>query len=111
MNFLEYYHECMNYAASLIAFGAEEYTSINIIGFNSPEWHISFLGSLFCRCLPTGIYTTNNQNTCEYIAKNSECKIVISENMEYAQRYLKLLQNGEIKYIIIYDENEDLSKN
>ena len=71
----------MKFAASLIAFGATEYTSINIIGFNAPEWVITFMGSLFCRCLPTGIYTTNNKVVCEYIAENSECKIVVAENM------------------------------
>ena len=43
---------------------------------------------------------------CEYIVENSECKIVISENMEYAKKYLNKLNNGDIKLIIIYDDPE-----
>lgn len=84
----------MNFAASLIAYRFSEHTSINIIGFNSPEWAITFFGTLFARCLPTGIYTTNSNEVCEYIVENSECKIVVSENMEYAKKYMNKLQAG-----------------
>lgn len=58
----------MAFASSLISYGFDEYTSLNIIGFNAPEWFITFYGAIFAKCLPTGIYTTNNQTVCEYIA-------------------------------------------
>lgn len=50
----------MKFAASLIAYRFGQHTSVNIIGFNAPEWAIAFYGSLFAKCLPTGIYTTNS---------------------------------------------------
>lgn len=106
LTFKEYYQESMNFAASLIAHRFPEHTSINIIGFNSPEWAITFYGSLFGRCLPTGIYTTNSDEVCEYIVENSECKVVVSENMQYAKKYLKKMKEGEIKLIIIYNDPE-----
>lgn len=52
----------------MIAYQFNEFTSMNIIGFNSPEWAIAFFGGLFSRAIPTGIYTTNSQEVCEYIA-------------------------------------------
>jgi len=45
----------------MIANQFPEYTSINIIGFNSAEWAIAFFGGLFSRAISTGIYTTNSQ--------------------------------------------------
>lgn len=35
--------------------------SVNIIGFNAPHWNIAFYGSMFARCIPVGIYTTNSK--------------------------------------------------
>jgi long-chain-fatty-acid--CoA ligase ACSBG len=60
MNYIQYFNQCIIFAKALIAAGCPEFTSVNIIGFNSPEWNISFLGSIFARSLPTGIYTTNS---------------------------------------------------
>lgn len=94
INYRQYYNECIRFAKSLIAFKFDEFTAINIIGFNAPEWMIAFYGSLFARCLPIGIYTTNNKQTCEYIAKHSEARIIIAENREYASRYYELLERG-----------------
>lgn len=33
-------------------------SAVNIIGFNAPEWHIAFMGSVHAHNLPVGIYTT-----------------------------------------------------
>jgi long-chain-fatty-acid--CoA ligase ACSBG len=92
------------FGRALIALGVEEHTSLNLIGFNAPEWNIAFFGSIFARCLPTGIYTTNSVKSCEYVAQHSECKIVVAENFEYAQKYMGLLEKGDLKYIILYND-------
>lgn len=111
ITFKEYFNECKNFAASLIAYRFPEHTSINIIGFNSPEWAITFYGSLFARSLPTGVYTTNSLPVCEYIVENSECKMVVSENLQYAEKYMNKLKEGHVKLIVIYDDpNADLSQ-
>ncbi len=68
----------MKFAASMIAYQFPQFTSVNIIGFNSPEWAIAFYGSLFARSIATGIYTTNSQQVCEFIAENSDCKLLIA---------------------------------
>ena len=60
-NYADYYNLSVKFAASMIAYKFPQYTSINIIGFNSPEWAIAFFGGLFSRSISTGIYTTNSQ--------------------------------------------------
>ena len=74
----QYYDNCLNFAKSLVAFKFPEHTAINIIGFNAPEWSFAFYGSLFARCLPVGIYTTNSQQACQYIAEHSEAKLIFA---------------------------------
>ena len=51
----------MSVARSLVALGLPEFAGVNIIGFNAPEWAIGFYGATFARCIPVGIYTTNNK--------------------------------------------------
>jgi long-subunit acyl-CoA synthetase (AMP-forming) len=47
----------------VIAIEAPERTAINVIGFNAPEWHIAFYGSILGNYIPVGVYSTyNNYN-------------------------------------------------
>lgn len=73
LTYKQYYDKCITFGKALIALGITNYSAVNIIGFNSPEWAIAFSGSIFGHYLPIGIYTTNNSETCEYIANHSEC--------------------------------------
>lgn len=94
----------MTFGRSLIELGCNM-SAVNIIGFNDPAWMISFFGSLFARCLPVGVYTTNNAASCSYIAEHSECSVVVAEDHAQAQKYIPLLKKGAIKYIVIYNES------
>ena len=40
----QYYNECLYFASALVELHATERSCINVIGFNSPEWIISFMG-------------------------------------------------------------------
>jgi long-chain-fatty-acid--CoA ligase ACSBG len=51
----------MKFAKSLLHYEMAEFSALNIIGFNAPEWFFAFYGSLMARCIPVGIYTTNNK--------------------------------------------------
>ena len=56
----------------MIALGLTDYSAVNIIGFNSPQWAVAFSGSILGHYLPIGIYTTNGPEACEYILNHSE---------------------------------------
>lgn len=69
------------------------------------------MGSIFARCIPVGIYTTNSQSTCEYIVNHSGAKVVVVENRELAQKYYSLVEQNVIEKIIVYaDEIGDKHK-
>jgi long-chain-fatty-acid--CoA ligase ACSBG len=48
------------------AIGIRERKSVNIMGHNSPEWVISFIGSITYNCVASGVYPTNNADACLY---------------------------------------------
>lgn len=64
LTYKEYFEEAKIFGKSLIALGVTPYRSVNIIGFNAPEWVISFYGSIFGYYLPIGVYTTNAPDAC-----------------------------------------------
>lgn len=73
-----------------MALGITEQRSVNIIGFNAPEWHISFYGSIFGNFLPIGVYTTNGPEACHYLCEHSDCEVAVVENREQLKKYLKI---------------------
>lgn len=58
------------------------------------------------RCIPVGVYTTNNLATCHYIAEHSQAQIVLAENREHAAKYIDLLRKGTIKLIVLYNDKD-----
>jgi len=62
--YTDYYNEAMNFARAMVAVGVPKRRAINIIGFNSPEWAIGFVGATFADCVPVGIYTTSGVEAC-----------------------------------------------
>ena len=49
--FSEYYTEVTQAAKSLISLGLQPHDRICILGFNSPEWHISYLAGIMVSLL------------------------------------------------------------
>ena len=44
--FAQYYRDCLHFACGLIELGVPERSCVNIIGYNCPEWLISYVGIL-----------------------------------------------------------------
>ena len=56
----------MKFACSLVHLNISQRASVNIIGFNAPEWAIAFFGSMFGNYIPSGVYPTNGPDACFY---------------------------------------------
>ncbi|EAR97244.2 acyl-CoA synthetase (AMP-forming)/AMP-acid ligase II (macronuclear) [Tetrahymena thermophila SB210] len=105
LTYKQYFEESKVFGKALISLGMTPYRSVNIIGFNSPEWVISFYGSIFGYYLPVGVYTTNGPEACQYVAENSDCEVVIVENQTHLDKYLKVLDKLPLlKYIVVYND-------
>ena len=77
-----YHQETRTVAKAFIDLGLEKYGSVCILGFNSPEWHISNLAAIFAGGFATGIYPTNGTEACKYILEHSKCNVLVVEDQK-----------------------------
>ena len=86
------------------ALGINERAGVNIIGFNSPEWAISFIGGIFYNCVSTGVYITNTPEACFYQADHSEAEIVICDGIDQLKKYTcNFHKFTKLKAIVVYN--------
>ena len=67
---------------TFIQLGRQKYTTVCILGFNSPEWIISNVAAIFAGGFATGIYPTNGPDACKYILEHSRCSILVVEDQK-----------------------------
>jgi len=104
--YTQYWDECMNVAKALVGAGLEVYQPVNIIGFNSPQWHWADMGAILAGGIAAGVYTTNNPDACRYVAEHSKCRVIFMENNKQLTKYMdpsvyKTLPN--CKYYVMWD--------
>lgn len=68
----QYKTDAIAFAKGLCKMEADERSVVNIMGFNSPEWAIAFVGSILRNNIVSGVYTTNGAAACQYQAEHSE---------------------------------------
>jgi len=86
----DYYKQVNQAAKSLIRLGLQPFQSVNVIGFNSPEWFIADLAAIFAGGKAAGIYTTNAPPACKYIAEHSEARVVFVEDLVQLKKFLAI---------------------
>jgi len=80
--YAEYLDDVTTVAKAFIRLGLKPFHSVNILGFNAPEWHISAVASIVAGGLSAGIYTTNSADATRYVAEHSRCNIMVVEDEE-----------------------------
>ena len=80
--YAEYLEDVTTVAKAFIRLGLKPFHSVNILGFNAPEWHISAVASIVAGGLSAGIYTTNSADATRYVAEHSRCNIMVVEDEE-----------------------------
>ncbi|KYN09719.1 Long-chain-fatty-acid--CoA ligase ACSBG2 [Trachymyrmex cornetzi] len=102
--FQEYESTVRTVAKAFLKLGLERYHSVCIMGFNSPEWFITELATIYAGGLATGIYTTNSPEACQYCAEYSRANIIVVEDEKQLQKILQIKHNlPYLKAIIQYD--------
>merc|ERR1719318_1636077 len=80
--YTQYLDEAITVAKAFIKLGLKPHHSVNILGFNAPEWHISAVASVIAGGLTAGIYTTNSIDATRYVAEHSRANIMVVEDEE-----------------------------
>lgn len=75
--------------------GIEQFDTVAIIGFNSPECFLANMGAIACGGKAAGIYTTNGPDACKYIVEHSKSKVVVCEDTKHLSKFLTILEDAE----------------
>jgi long-chain-fatty-acid--CoA ligase ACSBG len=104
----EYYNETIKFAKALIseAVGFQPHQSVNIIGFNSPEWFFADVGAIAAGGWAAGIYTTNGPEACQYVSDHSEAVVVVVQDRVQLAKFLQIAPNlPHLKALVVYQDN------
>uniref|UniRef100_A0A1X7T164 long-chain-fatty-acid--CoA ligase n=1 Tax=Amphimedon queenslandica TaxID=400682 RepID=A0A1X7T164_AMPQE len=102
-SYTQYHADVQRVAKSCIAIGLEPHYGVSIIGFNSPEWVMTFMGVIMAGGIPAGIYITNNKEACQHIATNSRSQIIVCENKTQLNKILQIKDSlPHLKKIVKY---------
>ncbi|KAM7337570.1 hypothetical protein ACRRTK_003689 [Alexandromys fortis] len=85
--------------------GLERAHSVGILGFNSPEWFFSAVGTVFAGGIVTGIYTTSSLEACQYIAHDCRANVIVVDTQKQLEKILKIWKDlPHLKAVVIYQE-------
>lgn len=103
ITYTQYYNQCVAAAKSFLKLGLQAFEAVAILGFNSPECHISALGTIFAGGLTCGIYATSSAEICKFIAKDCKVNIAVVENQIQLDKFLKIRDDlPDLKAIVQY---------
>jgi len=102
-NWIQLNKDCRNFAKALGRIGVDERKSVNIMGFNAPEWAISFYGTILHNNVVSGVYITNGDDACQYQAEHSEAQAIVVDTKEQLDIYMSILDKlPEVKAIVCW---------
>jgi len=106
-NWTEYWRDCRSFAKAMHKLNITERSAVAVMGFNSPEWVISFYGGIMYNCVNTGIYITNEAEACVYQSDHAEAEVVIVETAAMLDKFVSNLDKlPRVKAIVVYGEDK-----
>lgn len=102
--FQQYYDESRLAGLGYMALGLERYDSVNIFGFNSPEWFMSQMGCMMAGGVSAGLYPTDTPEQIEFKSNHSNCAIASCENQVNMNKFKEIIdQLPYLKAIIVWN--------
>lgn len=105
ISYSQYYVLARKAAKGFLKLGLEPAHSVAILGFNSPEWFFSAVGTVFAGGIVTGIYTTSTPEACQYIAYDCRANVIVVDTQKQLEKILKIWKNlPHLKAVVTYGE-------
>jgi len=110
MTYSQTEQEIYKFAGSCLCNGLESKDVIIVMGYNSPQWFLSFHGTIQAGGVVAGCYSTNEEEACLYLAENSNAKFVVVENWKHGKKFLKALDdsNSNLSKIIVWSDTSNM---
>ncbi|XP_027696348.1 long-chain-fatty-acid--CoA ligase ACSBG1 isoform X5 [Vombatus ursinus] len=105
ITYSQYYLLSRKAAKGFLKLGLERVHSVAVLGFNSTEWFISAVGTVFAGGILTGIYTTSSPEACQYIANDCKANVILVDTQKQLEKILKIWKNlPYLKAVVMYRE-------
>lgn len=85
----QYYDDCAKLAKAFIKVGHQHHESVNIFGFNSPEWFMSQMAAVLAGGKAAGIYPTDTPEQVQFKCTHSHGSIAVVEDEKKLAPFLK----------------------
>jgi long-chain-fatty-acid--CoA ligase ACSBG len=110
MTYSQTEEEIYKFAGACLNNGLESKDVVVVMGYNSPQWFLSFHGTIQAGGVVAGCYSTNLEDTCLYLVENSNAKFVVVENWKHGQKFLKALDDSEsnLSKIIVWSDTSNM---
>jgi long-chain-fatty-acid--CoA ligase ACSBG len=86
-SFSEYLDVSRQTAKAMMACGVKQFDSVNVFGFNSPEWFFASMGSIFAGAKTAGIYPSDTAEQMAYKCDHSDAKVAVVEDQKKIDQY------------------------
>ena len=96
----EYYKKVKRFAQSLKHWLGDN-VNVGIMGFNSPGWVYSHLGTMYNGGISVGLYPSSTSESCSYIIKNTNIEMLVVEDAIQLEKLIGI-NDSPIKLIIYY---------
>ena len=109
MNWQNFYFNCENIAASLIALGAKNGDRIVILSNTRPEWLMIDLAIMSIGCVTVPIYQSSLPEEVEFIINDSQPTLLILENALQVKKILGLKNQFDFLKKISLEPNKNIN--
>lgn len=99
----QYWKDVRSAAKAFTHFGVEQFGSVSIFGFNSPEWLISAVGAMLCGGKYVGIYSTDTPEQFAYkVCHSGSAVVVVDGEVEFNAAASKIDEIPTLRAIVYW---------
>jgi long-chain-fatty-acid--CoA ligase ACSBG len=90
----QYYDESAAVAKALMDSGVEQFGSVAIFGFNSPEWLMASQAAIMAGAKTAGIYPTDTPDQIAYKCSHSDAKVIVLEDAHNLEKFAAIVEQA-----------------
>lgn len=106
--YTEYMRDVKLAAKGFLSLGLEKHHGVCILGFNAPEWFISYMGAIYAGGVAAGVYTTNSVETTRHCGVLGRANVFVVENQKMLDKVLACRNEiPTLKAIVMWEGSSD----
>ena len=107
-SYTQYLEDISTVARAFISLGLQPFHTVSVLGYPSPCQHIANMASVTAGGFIGGMYQTNTEEACHYIAQDSRANIIVVSDLVQLSKILAIRNTlPDLRAIVLYDEYEN----